>query len=598
MQKSTPSSSRSDGSRDSTARRPGAPNTSATKRILSSGYGPASVARRVAPRSRRGCPASLRVAARAPGARPPERSTTRPSFESRRPCTGEPTASDGSASTCGDRDDERRARWSGWMSIRDAVRACRSSTTSPIATIVPSTGRVDVGAGRRADVERTRRARPGRPASWYQRGAAAAAAEDARGNTRLRSPWFACGCRSASARARRRPRRGSRSRSRAPAVTGSWICSAPTVRDDLGLRRAGRQEPRRARGRRRSLRGSRRRPPNAVSSSVTTTTTATTRRGRRRADAAPCAPDGGGRAGLGARVAEATEATRSGHRRAFQPVACRRRGASAAETACRPTARRRRAPPSRPRRTTTPRPAARPRLRSTMTTLPAGGAEDRDPALDPARRAAPAPAVLAWVVARRGRHVVFLFLIAALIALLLDPLVRALQRGPRPPRGLSVAIVYLTLRGCARRCHRGARDRRRRPDEDGGEPRSTTTSRSVDRTDRPDVAADRDVDRLQHWLNTHHLQRHPDPEARPQARRPDPAEGRRQVHEQDRHASSRARRSRSARRSSTRCSCSSSRSTCCSTCSGSARRRPALPAATGRHAAADRSGSSTRSSAT
>ena len=52
--------------------------------------------------------------------------------------------------------------------------------------------------------------------------------------------------------------------------------------------------------------------------------------------------------------------------------------------------------------------------------------------------------VLLWVVAGAVRHGVFLFLVASLIALLLDPLVKAINRA-RIPRGLSVAIVYLSF---------------------------------------------------------------------------------------------------------------------------------------------------------
>src|SRR5512135_2518523 len=50
--------------------------------------------------------------------------------------------------------------------------------------------------------------------------------------------------------------------------------------------------------------------------------------------------------------------------------------------------------------------------------------------------------VFAWVVAGAVRHAVFLFLVALLIALLLNPLVRGLGR-VWIPRGLAVAIVYL-----------------------------------------------------------------------------------------------------------------------------------------------------------
>jgi predicted PurR-regulated permease PerM len=52
--------------------------------------------------------------------------------------------------------------------------------------------------------------------------------------------------------------------------------------------------------------------------------------------------------------------------------------------------------------------------------------------------------VLAWVVAGAVRHVVFLFLVALLIALLLNPLVRGLGR-VWIPRGLAVALVYLAF---------------------------------------------------------------------------------------------------------------------------------------------------------
>ena len=50
--------------------------------------------------------------------------------------------------------------------------------------------------------------------------------------------------------------------------------------------------------------------------------------------------------------------------------------------------------------------------------------------------------VLIWVVAGAVRHAVFIFLVALLIALLLNPLVRGLGR-VWIPRGLAVAIVYL-----------------------------------------------------------------------------------------------------------------------------------------------------------
>ena len=55
-----------------------------------------------------------------------------------------------------------------------------------------------------------------------------------------------------------------------------------------------------------------------------------------------------------------------------------------------------------------------------------------------------------WVLATAAGHVVVLFIVAALIALLLDPLVRALGR-LRIRRGISVALVYSDVCGCAGR---------------------------------------------------------------------------------------------------------------------------------------------------
>src|SRR5439155_3946371 len=49
--------------------------------------------------------------------------------------------------------------------------------------------------------------------------------------------------------------------------------------------------------------------------------------------------------------------------------------------------------------------------------------------------------VFLWLVAGAARHVVFLFLVASLIALLLDPIVNAFTSF-RLPRGFAVAIVF------------------------------------------------------------------------------------------------------------------------------------------------------------
>jgi predicted PurR-regulated permease PerM len=107
-----------------------------------------------------------------------------------------------------------------------------------------------------------------------------------------------------------------------------------------------------------------------------------------------------------------------------------------------------------------------------------------------------------WVVAGAVRHVVFLFLVGLLVALLLNPLVRVVQR-VRFPRGFAVALVYLvflvTLIVAI-----GAL----------GTVVANETKTAAKRVDSyftdvngrtHQVDADRDVNRLQHWLDTHRL---------------------------------------------------------------------------------------------
>jgi predicted PurR-regulated permease PerM len=110
--------------------------------------------------------------------------------------------------------------------------------------------------------------------------------------------------------------------------------------------------------------------------------------------------------------------------------------------------------------------------------------------------------LLLWVIAGAARHVVFLFLVAALIAFLLNPLVRGLTR-VWIPRGLGVAIVYVTFAAIV--VGAGAAL---------GTVVINETKSSASRVDdyftesrgRPfDTEAYRDVDRFQHWLNAHHL---------------------------------------------------------------------------------------------
>src|ERR687896_890995 len=109
-----------------------------------------------------------------------------------------------------------------------------------------------------------------------------------------------------------------------------------------------------------------------------------------------------------------------------------------------------------------------------------------------------------WTMAGAVSHVVFLFLVAALIALLLDPLVRALGR-LRIPRGFSIAVVYLSFAAALVVSviaigaivvdqSREAADR-------------IDTYLTVERGQSGQTDAERDVDRLQGWLDDHGLER-------------------------------------------------------------------------------------------
>ncbi|HEU6446212.1 MAG TPA: AI-2E family transporter [Gaiellaceae bacterium] len=109
-----------------------------------------------------------------------------------------------------------------------------------------------------------------------------------------------------------------------------------------------------------------------------------------------------------------------------------------------------------------------------------------------------------WTLASTVGHVVFLFLVAALIALLLDPLVRALGR-LRIPRGFSIAVVYLSFATVlvvgviaigvvVVDQSREAADR-------------IDTYLTVEHGQSSQTDAERDVDRLQAWLDDHGLER-------------------------------------------------------------------------------------------
>ena len=110
--------------------------------------------------------------------------------------------------------------------------------------------------------------------------------------------------------------------------------------------------------------------------------------------------------------------------------------------------------------------------------------------------------VLAWILVNATAHVVFLFLVATLIALLLDPIVRGLERA-KLPRGLAVALVYLTFLAALVLVIVALAA------VVVGQTKTAATRFNDYFTHRHGPAgqtsADRDVDRLQAWLNRHHL---------------------------------------------------------------------------------------------
>jgi predicted PurR-regulated permease PerM len=110
--------------------------------------------------------------------------------------------------------------------------------------------------------------------------------------------------------------------------------------------------------------------------------------------------------------------------------------------------------------------------------------------------------LLLWVVAGAARHVVFLFLVASLIAFLLNPIVGALTR-VWIPRGFGVALVYLTFAAMilAAVVALGSVV----VDQTKSSATKVNDYFTVERGQPPRTHADRDVDRFQHWLDTHRL---------------------------------------------------------------------------------------------
>ena len=116
----------------------------------------------------------------------------------------------------------------------------------------------------------------------------------------------------------------------------------------------------------------------------------------------------------------------------------------------------------------------------------------------------PILALIALLIVGKVFHAVFLFLVAALIALLLNPLVRSLER-LRIPRGFSIAIFYLSFAAALVAVVVAVSviviDRTQSA---GNRIDNYLTTESG----RPQQTGfERDVDRLQVWLDTHHLER-------------------------------------------------------------------------------------------
>ena len=110
--------------------------------------------------------------------------------------------------------------------------------------------------------------------------------------------------------------------------------------------------------------------------------------------------------------------------------------------------------------------------------------------------------LLLWSVAGAVRHVLFLFLVSVLIALLLNPIVRALGKA-WIPRGPAVALVYLTFAAIValalivlgtvvvQQTRTGAHKVDRYFSVQSGHP--------------PHTGAEQDLTRFQAWLDHHHL---------------------------------------------------------------------------------------------
>ena len=100
-----------------------------------------------------------------------------------------------------------------------------------------------------------------------------------------------------------------------------------------------------------------------------------------------------------------------------------------------------------------------------------------------------------WALARAAGSVLLILIVASMMALIIAPLVRVLER--RMPRGLAILPVYLA----ASRSWWGSGSCSPTPSATRS-PTSSTTSRSIVRS------ADRDLANLQTWLDQHGINVH------------------------------------------------------------------------------------------
>jgi predicted PurR-regulated permease PerM len=116
----------------------------------------------------------------------------------------------------------------------------------------------------------------------------------------------------------------------------------------------------------------------------------------------------------------------------------------------------------------------------------------------------PVLVLLAWTIAGALRHVLFLFVVAALVALLLNPLVRGLGR-VWIPRGFAVALVYLTFAAAVGMAVLALATVV--VDQTNSASKRVNSYFRTDSGHPPQTGAEHDITRLQNWLDTHHLAR-------------------------------------------------------------------------------------------